>query len=246
MDQKIAVVTGGGSGIGRAAALALVDDGWTVVVAGRRIAALDEVAALASGIVPIVADVSDETDVRDLFDQTVARFGRVDLLFNNAGVGAPATQFDELTLETWTTVMATTLTGSFLCAREAFRVMRSQDPQGGRIINNGSISAHSPRPLSAPYTVAKHAVLGLTKQLQLDGRPFGIACGQIDIGNAVTPMAARTAAGTMQADGSIRPEATIDVEETGRAVRYMAGLPRGVNVPSLTIMPTGMPFVGRG
>lgn len=245
-DQEVAVVTGGGSGIGRAAALALVDDGWTVVVAGRRSSALDEVAELSTRIVPIVADVSDETDVRRLFTTTVERLGRVDLLFNNAGVGAPATQFDDLTLETWDTVMATTLTGSFLCAREAFRVMRSQDPQGGRIINNGSISAHSPRPLSAPYTVAKHAVSGLTKQLQLDGRPFGIACGQIDIGNAATAMAAGAADGTLQADGSTRPEATIDVAEAGRAVGYMASLPLGVNMPSVTIMPTSMPFVGRG
>lgn len=246
---KVAVVTGGGSGIGRSAALALADDGWTVVIAGRRAAPLDEVAEVAQGstrIVPIVADVSVEADVQQLFDQTVERFGRVDLLVNNAGVGAPATQFDELTLETWNTVMATTLTGSFLCARAAFGVMRSQDPQGGRIINNGSISAHAPRPLSAPYTVAKHAVAGLTKQLQLDGRPFGIACGQIDIGNAVTPMTAGAGGGTPQADGSVRPEATIDVAETGRAIRYMASLPDGVNVPNLTIMPTTMPFVGRG
>ncbi|MFZ7089347.1 SDR family oxidoreductase [Curtobacterium sp. RRHDQ10] len=245
-DQQIAVVTGGGSGIGRAAALALADDGWTVVIAGRRSATLDEVAAVSTDIVPIVADVAVESDVRALFDQTVARFGRVDLLFNNAGIGAPPTQFDDIALETWDTVMATTLTGSFLCAREAFRVMRSQRPQGGRIINNGSISAHAPRPLSAPYTVAKHAVLGLTKQIQLDGRPFGIACGQIDVGNAATAMGAGAADGTLQADGAVRPEATMDVAETGRAVRYMAGLPFGVNVPNLTIMPTTMPFVGRG
>lgn len=244
--QRIAIVTGGGSGIGRAAALALADDGWTVVIAGRRAAPLDEVAARSTAIVPIVADVSVEADVQHLFDETVQRFGRVDLLFNNAGIGAPATQFDDLTLETWDTVMATTLTGSFLCARAAFRVMRMQHPQGGRIINNGSISAHAPRPLSAPYTVAKHAVSGLTKQLQLDGRPFGIACGQIDIGNAVTPMTSGAADGTLQADGSVRTEPTIDVAETGRAVRYMAGLPAGVNVPALTVMPTGMPFVGRG
>lgn len=245
-EQRVAVVTGGGSGVGRAATLALADDGWTVVVAGRRADPLDETAALGTGIVPIVADVSDETAVRALFDETVERFGRIDLLVNNAGVGAPATQFDDLTLEVWDTVIATTLTGSFLCAREAFRVMRSQVPQGGRIINNGSISAHAPRPLSAPYTVAKHAVSGLTKQIQLDGRPFGIACGQIDIGNAATAMGAGAADGTMQADGSVRPEPTMDVRETGRAVRFMAELPVGVNVPNLTIMPTGMPFVGRG
>ncbi len=194
----------------------------------------------------MVADVSVEADVRRLFDGVVDRFGRVDLLFNNAGTGAPATPFDELGLDTWDEVLAVTLTGSFLCAREAFRVMRTQDPQGGRIINNGSISAHAPRPLSAPYTVAKHGIAGLTKQLQLDGRPFGIACGQIDIGNAATSMGSGAAAGTLQADGSTRSEPTMDVAETGRAVAYMAGLPAGTNVPTLTVMPTAMPFVGRG
>ncbi|OII26570.1 3-oxoacyl-ACP reductase [Curtobacterium sp. MCBA15_016] len=245
-DSRIAVVTGGGSGIGRSAALALAGDGWTVVIAGRRRGPLDEVAAVSERIVPVVADVSVEADVRRLFDETVARFGRLDLLFNNAGTGAPATQFDEITLDTWDEVLAVTLTGSFLCAREAFRIMRTQTPQGGRIINNGSISAHAPRPLSAPYTVAKHAVAGLTKQLQLDGRAFGIACGQLDIGNAATTMGSGTADGTMQADGSIRTEPTMDVAETGRAVAYMAGMPAGTNVPNLTVMPTAMPFVGRG
>lgn len=245
-QERTAIVTGGGSGIGRSAALALAADGWTVVVAGRRAEPLDEVAAQSPRIVPIVADVSVEADVRRLFDETVQRFGRLDLLFNNAGTGAPATQFDELTLDTWNAVLSVTLSGSFLCAREAFRIMRTQTPQGGRIINNGSISAHAPRPLSAPYTVAKHAVAGLTKQLQLDGRPFGIACGQIDIGNAATTMGSGAADGTLQADGSTRPEPTMDVAETGRAVAYMASMPAGTNVPNLTVMPTAMPFVGRG
>ncbi|PCN47638.1 3-oxoacyl-ACP reductase [Curtobacterium sp. 'Ferrero'] len=243
---RIAIVTGGGSGIGRSAALALASDCWTVVVAGRRAEPLDEVAATAPRIVPVVADVSVEADVRRLFDTAVDRFGRVDLLFNNAGTGAPPTPFDELTLDTWDEVLAATLTGSFLCAREAFRVMRTQTPPGGRIINNGSISAHAPRPLSAPYTVAKHGISGLTKQLQLDGRPFGIACGQIDIGNAATSMGSGAADGTLQADGTTRSEPTMDVAETGRAVAYMAGLPAGTNVPNLTVMPTAMPFVGRG
>jgi NAD(P)-dependent dehydrogenase (short-subunit alcohol dehydrogenase family) len=243
---RTAIVTGGGSGIGRAAALALADDGWDVVVAGRRAEPLDEVASRSSRIVPVVADVSVEADVQRLFRETVERSGRLDLLVNNAGAGAPATPFDELTLDTWDAVLAVTITGSFLCAREAFRTMRHQDPQGGRIINNGSISAHAPRPLSAPYTVAKHAVTGLTKQLQLDGRPFGIACGQIDIGNAATSMGSGAADGTLQADGSTRSEPTMDVGETGRAIAWMADLPAGVNVPNLTIMPTAMPFVGRG
>ncbi|MFS0730437.1 SDR family oxidoreductase [Curtobacterium sp. 1P10AnD] len=244
--SRTAIVTGGGSGIGRSAALALAADGWTVVVAGRRPGPLEQVTVQSERIVPVVADVSVEADVRRLFDETVDRFGRVDLLFNNAGTGAAATPFDELTLDTWDEVLAVTLTGSFLCAREAFRVMRAQTPQGGRIINNGSISAHAPRPLSAPYTVAKHGISGLTKQLQLDGRPFGIACGQIDIGNAATSMGSGAADGTLQADGSTRAEPTMDVAETGRAVAYMAGLPTGTNVPNLTIMPTAMPFVGRG
>ncbi|AMM21348.1 3-oxoacyl-ACP reductase [Frondihabitans sp. PAMC 28766] len=245
-SRRVAVVTGGGSGIGRSAALALAGDGWDVVIAGRREEPLDGVAAEADRILPIVADVSREADVRHLFDETVARFGRVDLLFNNAGAGAPPTDLDAIDLATWQAVMDVTVTGSFLCAREAFRVMRAQDPRGGRIINNGSISAHSPRPLSAPYTVAKHAVSGLTKQLQLDGRPFDIACGQIDIGNAATSMGGGAAAGALQPDGETRAEPTMDVAETGRAVLYMAGLPLGVNVANLVILPPTMPFVGRG
>jgi NAD(P)-dependent dehydrogenase (short-subunit alcohol dehydrogenase family) len=246
----VAVVTGGGSGIGRSAALALAGAGWSVVIAGRRQDALDAVVAEAfalDGQVDAVrTDVSVEDDVRDLFDEAVSRFGRVDLLFNNAGIGASPADLDAISLDTWSEVMAVTVTGSFLCAREAYRVMRAQDPQGGRIINNGSISAHSPRPLSAPYTVAKHAISGLTKSIQLDGRPFGIACGQIDIGNAATDMGGGAANGAQQADGQVRPEPTMDVDETGRALLYLASLPVGVNVPNLTIMPTAMPFVGRG
>lgn len=244
--ERVAIVTGGGSGIGRAAALALARDGWTVVIAGRRSDALDEVAGESGRILPIRADVSIEADVVHLFDETVSRFGRIDLLFANAGAGAPPTDLDQIGLDTWNAVMSVTLTGTFLSAREAFRVMRAQSPQGGRIITNGSISAYSPRPLSAPYTAAKHAVSGLTKQIQLDGRPFDIACSQLDIGNAATSMGAGAAGGTLQADGQLRPEPTIDVAETGRAVLYLANQPRGVNVPNLTIMPTAMPFVGRG
>ncbi|RKR73563.1 SDR family oxidoreductase [Frondihabitans australicus] len=245
-QRGVAVVTGGGSGIGRAAALELANDGWTVVIAGRRREALDEVAGESGRILPLVADVTREDDVVRLFDETVRRFGRVDLLFNNAGAGAPPTDLDRISLETWQAVMDVTVTGSFLCAREAFRVMRAQTPQGGRIITNGSISAYAPRPLSAPYTVAKHAVSGLTKQIQLDGRPFGISGSQIDIGNAVTPMTAGSSAGSLQADGSVRVEPTIDVAETGRAVLYMANQLPGVNVANLTIMPPAMPLVGRG
>lgn len=250
MTKRTAIVTGGGSGIGRAAALALAADGWSVVIAGRTLSSLDAVAAdaegLAGGVDAVAADVSVEDDVLRLFRETDRLHGRVDLLFNNAGLGAPATDLDTVDLDTWNEVLAVTVTGSFLCAREAFRAMRRQDPQGGRIINNGSISAYSPRPRSAPYTVAKHAVSGLTKQLQLDGRPFGIACSQLDIGNAATSMAAGAAGGAEQADGTVRPEPTMDVAETGRAVVYLADQPRGLNVPNLTIMPTSMPFVGRG
>lgn len=246
----IAVVTGGGSGIGRASALALAGDGWTVVIAGRRRETLDGVVAesgsLSGEVVAITADVGVEADVVGLIDEVERRYGRLDLLFNNAGIGAPATDFDAIDLATWEEVLRVSVTGSFLAAREAFRLMRAQDPQGGRIINNGSISAHSPRPRSAPYTVAKHAISGLTKQLQLDGRPYGIACSQIDIGNAATAMGGRAADGAAQADGTVRPEPVMDVAETGRAVLFMAGLPVGTNVPTMTIMATAMPFVGRG
>jgi NAD(P)-dependent dehydrogenase (short-subunit alcohol dehydrogenase family) len=248
----IAIVTGGGSGIGAAVARALAADGWVVTVAGRRADALATTVAAAAdagstgSIEAIPADVTDEASVRDLFDEVARRHGRVDLLFNNAGIGAPNVDIDEVSLADWRAVVDVNLTGVFLCTREAFRVMRSQQPMGGRIINNGSISAHAPRPRSIAYTATKHAVSGITKQTALDGRPFDIACGQIDIGNAVTAMGMRAASGAMQADGSIREEPTLDVEEVGRAVRYMASLPLHANVPTLTVMPSKMPFVGRG
>ena len=248
--QRIAVVTGGGSGIGAAVGLALAEDGWTVVLAGRRRAALDEVVARgadSSGTLEAIpTDVTDEAGVRHLFDAVVDAHGRVDLLFNNAGTGAPAVDIDEHTLETWNEVVAVNLTGVFLCTREAFRVMRHQEPQGGRIINNGSISAHTPRPRSIAYTATKHAVTGLTKSTALDGRPYDIACCQIDIGNAATDMGNGAAAGAAQPDGSIRREPVMDVAEVGRAVRYMASLPLDANVATLTVMATKMPFVGRG
>jgi NAD(P)-dependent dehydrogenase (short-subunit alcohol dehydrogenase family) len=248
--QRIAVVTGGGTGIGAAAAHALAGDGWTVIVAGRRKDALDAVvtagAELPGDLDAVPTDVTDEDSVRNLFDGAVERYGRVDLLFNNAGTGAPAVDLDQHDLATWNHVVAVNLTGSFLCTREAFRVMRAQQPQGGRIINNGSIAAHAPRPRQIAYTATKHAITGLTKSTSLDGRPFDIACGQIDIGNAATDMGSGAANGTVQADGSIRPEPLMDVTDVGRAVLYMAGLPLGTNVATLTVMATKMPFLGRG
>ena len=248
--RRIAVVTGGGSGIGAAVALALADDGWTVVLAGRRKEALDDVAergeTLAGTLEAIPTDVTDEASVRHLFSAVVDTHGRVDLLFNNAGTGAPNVDIDALELDAWNEVVAVNLTGAFLCTREAFRVMRNQEPRGGRIINNGSISAHSPRPRSIAYTATKHAITGLTKSTSLDGRAFDIACGQIDIGNAATDMASGAAAGAAQADGSIKPEPLMDVGEVGRAVRYMASLPLAANVATLTVLPPKMPFVGRG
>jgi NAD(P)-dependent dehydrogenase (short-subunit alcohol dehydrogenase family) len=230
----------------------LAADGFDVVLAGRRREPLEGTAALAQDARPeahmlvVPTDVGDAESVAALFDATAARFGRVDLLFNNAGTGAPPVPFEELTLAQWQAVVDVNLTGSFLCAQEAIRLMKRQSPRGGRIINNGSISAHAPRPNSAPYTATKHAITGLTKSIALDGRPHGIACGQIDIGNASTPMTARMAAGVLQADGSLRPEPTFDVGEVGRAVSYMAGLGPDANVLFLTVMATEMPFVGRG
>ena len=244
--MRIAVVTGGGSGIGAAVAHELAGDGWRVVVAGRRREALEAVAAADDRVEAVPADVTDEASVRHLFEHTVARHGRVDLLFNNAGVSAPAVAVDEHSLDVWQQVVAVNLTGVFLCTREAFRVMRRQEPRGGRIINNGSIAAHTPRPLSIAYTATKHAVTGLTKQTALDGREWGIACGQIDIGNAATAMGGGAAGGALQPDGEVRPEAVMDVAEAGRAVRYMAGLPLDANVLTMTVMATTMPFVGRG
>jgi NAD(P)-dependent dehydrogenase (short-subunit alcohol dehydrogenase family) len=246
----VAVVTGAGSGVGRAAALALLDDGWRVVLAGRRADALEAVVAeskaAAGRTLAVPTDVTDPASVRALFDRVVAVFGRVDLLFNNAGIGAPPVDIDELPLEQWRAVVDTNLTGVFLCTQQAFRVMKQQTPRGGRIINNGSISAHAPRPNSAPYTSTKHAITGLTKSTALDGRRYDIACGQIDIGNAHTPMAARMTQGVPQADGTVRPEPLMPVEHVGSAIRYMASLPPDANALFLTIMATKMPFVGRG
>jgi NAD(P)-dependent dehydrogenase (short-subunit alcohol dehydrogenase family) len=247
---RSAVVTGAGSGIGRSAALALLADGWRVALAGRRRAALVETARLAgrgrARTLVVPTDVSDPAAVAALFRRTLRAFGRVDLLFNNAGRGAPAVPVDELSREDWQRVVDVNLTGAFLCAQAAFRIMKAQKPRGGRIINNGSISAHTPRPRSAPYTATKHAITGLTKSLALDGRPYDIACGQIDIGNADTPLAARMARGVPQADGEVRVEPLMDVAHVGQAVLQMARLPLDTNVLFMTLMATKMPFVGRG
>ena len=247
MSVRVALVTGAGSGIGRAVAVALAADGFTVVLAGRRPDALAETAAaIATDPVVQPTDVTDVSSVDALFAAIDQRFGRLDLLFNNAGVGAPPVPLDELTLEHWQRAVDTNLTGSFLCAQRAMAMMKRQDPGGGRIINNGSISAHTPRPNSAPYTATKHAITGLTKSIALDGRPFGITCGQIDIGNAESPMTARMADGVPQPDGTRRPEPVMHVDDAARAVRYMASLPPNSNVLFMTVMASGMPFVGRG
>ena len=237
-------MTGAGTGIGAATVQALAADGWTVVLAGRRREALEAVASPDDLVVP--TDVTDERSVRALFDATVDHLGRVDLLVNNAGTSAPPRDLDELSLQEWQDVVAVNLTGVFLCSREAFRVMRAQSPQGGRIINNGSISAQVPRPLSAAYTATKHAVTGLTKSLSLDGRPYDIACGQLDVGNAATSMTDRMVDGVLQADGSVRAEPRMAVEDVGRAVAYMASLPLDANVANLTVHASKMPYVGRG
>lgn len=246
--QKIALVTGAGSGIGRAVAIALCADGWKVVLAGRREKPLAKTAGACSKSQTLVApaDVTDPKSVCELFGFAMKTFGRLDLLFNNAGISAPAKSFESLSPEEWQKVIDTNLTGSFLCAQQAFRIMKEQLPRGGRIINNGSISAHVPRPSSAPYTASKHAITGLTRSISLDGREFDIACGQIDIGNANSEMADKMQAGIAQADGSIRVEPTMDVADAGRAVVYMAGLPLNTNIPFLTIMANGMPYMGRG
>ncbi|HXG05179.1 MAG TPA: SDR family oxidoreductase [Candidatus Binatia bacterium] len=249
-SNRIAMITGAGSGIGQAVALALAREGYALVLAGRRKERLEAVAAEAgaAGAATLVVptDVGDPAAVRALFAATRERFGRLDLLFNNAGTGAPAVPLEDLTDEQWRAVVDVNLSGAFYCTREAFRLMKSQSPRGGRIINNGSISAHAPRPNSAPYTATKHAITGLTKSTALDGRAFDIACGQIDIGNAETPLAARMRQGVPQADGTIRPEPLMDVEHVARAVVYMAGLPLDANVLFMTVMATKMPFVGRG
>jgi NAD(P)-dependent dehydrogenase (short-subunit alcohol dehydrogenase family) len=248
--NKVAVVTGAGSGIGKATALALLKDGYRVALAGRRQDMLEQTVkdagAASERALAVPTDVSDPESVKALFARTREAFGRVDVLFNNAGANAPGVPFEDLPYERWKTVVDVNLTGSFLCAQEAFRVMKDQDPRGGRIINNGSISAHSPRPDSAPYTASKHGVTGLTKTISLDGRKYDIACSQIDIGNAMTELAARMSKGVKQADGSVKVEPMIDVAQVGEAVRYMASLPIDVNIQFMTIMASKMPFVGRG
>jgi NAD(P)-dependent dehydrogenase (short-subunit alcohol dehydrogenase family) len=246
--EKIAVVTGAGSGIGRATALALIEAGYIAVLTGRRSGPLEETAALAPAgrALAVPGDVTDPASVEALFAVAAERFGRIDLLFNNAGANAPPVPFEELTFAQWSDVVAVNLGGAFLCAQAAFRQMKTQTPQGGRIINNGSISAHAPRPNSAPYTSTKHAISGLTKSIALDGRKYDIACGQIDIGNALTAMAAAQTKGVLQANGSIAIEPTMDVADVARAVVFMASLPPSANVQSITVMATKMPFVGRG
>jgi NAD(P)-dependent dehydrogenase (short-subunit alcohol dehydrogenase family) len=247
---KVALITGGGTGIGRAAALHLQADGWTVAVTGRRIEELEKTCALAKvgggKMAAFAADVAKEPDVKRLFADVVKTFGRLDFLFNNAGMGAPAVPMEDLPFETWKAVVDVNLTGSFLCAQEAIRQFKKQAPQGGRIVNNGSISAHTPRPGSVAYTSTKHAITGLTKCIALDGRPFNIACGQLDVGNADTAMGGRMKAGVPQARGDIMPEAVMDVEHCGSAIRYMASLPLDANVLTMTIKATSMPFEGRG
>ena len=249
-SQKVALVTGAGSGIGKAAALALAKEGYAVVLAGRRQGALDVVAAeakkLGASALAVPTDVRDPASIKALFAKAKAEFGRLDVLFNNAGVGAPPVPFEELPVEQWKAVVDTNLTAVFLCTQEAFKIMKEQKPRGGRIINNGSISAYAPRPRSAAYTSTKHAVTGLTKTTALDGREHDIACGQIDIGNAVTPLTERMAQGVLQPDGSLKPEPRMDVDHVGQAVVYMANLPLETNVLFMTVMATKMPFVGRG
>ncbi|KAA0180816.1 SDR family oxidoreductase [Cupriavidus gilardii] len=249
-SRKIALVTGAGSGVGRLSAMALLEDGWTVVLAGRRAEPLQalaaEAAARGQSAVPVPTDVTDPASVQALFDTIEQEFGRLDLLFNNAGVNAPAVPMDELPLDAWFNVINTNVTGVYLCARAAFGLMRRQSPQGGRIINNGSISAHTPRPYTVPYTASKHAVTGLTKALALDGRAFNIVAGQIDIGNALTELSERMTRGVLQANGTTAPEPMMDATHVANAVRHMASLPLEANVLTMTVMASAMPFVGRG
>jgi NAD(P)-dependent dehydrogenase (short-subunit alcohol dehydrogenase family) len=248
--RKVALITGAGSGVGKATALALGKAGFALVLVGRRKEPLEAAAAEAkkqgSEAIAVPADIGDPASVAAAFARTKEAFGRLDLLFNNAGAGAPGIPLEDLTYQQWKTVVDANLTGAFLCTQQAFKLFKSQTPRGGRIINNGSISAHTPRPFSAPYTATKHAITGLTKSTALDGRPFDIACGQIDIGNAATEMTARMVEGVPQADGSMAPEPRIDATHVANAVVYMASLPLDVNVLTLTVMATKMPFVGRG
>lgn len=248
MSKRVAVVTGAGSGVGRAASLALLNDGYAVALAGRRREALEETAGMAEGGEALVVptDVTDPEAVEALFSKVKETFGRVDTLFNNAGGGAPSTNFGDVTYETWRKVVEVNLNGMFLCANAAYRVMRDQDPQGGRIINNGSISAHAPRPGSAPCTTTKHAISGLTKCISLDGRGHNIVCGQIDIGNAATPMTARMAGGVPQPNGTVMPEPTMDAMNVGNMVLTMANTDLSANIQSVMVMASQMPFVGRG
>jgi NAD(P)-dependent dehydrogenase (short-subunit alcohol dehydrogenase family) len=249
-QRKVAIVTGAGSGIGKAVALALLENGYRVAVAGRRGDALDSTVRAAGShggdVLPIVTDIGNPASVSALFDGVAQKLGRLDLLFNNAGTGAPAVPLEDLPVETLQAVINTNLLGAFLCTQHAIRIMKAQTPRGGRIINNGSISAHAPRPNSAPYTATKHAITGLTKSTSLDGRKYDIACGQIDIGNAATEMAARMATGVPQANGEIAIEPLMDVAHVASAVVYMASLPIIANVQFMTVMATKMPFVGRG
>jgi NAD(P)-dependent dehydrogenase (short-subunit alcohol dehydrogenase family) len=250
MADKVALVTGAGTGIGRASALALARAGFSVVLAGRRREPLDEAASAITGAggraLAVSADVADPASVEALFAAARKAFGRLDLLFNNAGIGGRAVPLEDMAFEDWKKVVDINLTGAFLCTQQAFRVMKAQDPHGGRIINNGSISAHVPRPSSAPYTATKHAITGLTKSTSLDGRKYGITCGQIDIGNATTPMTRRMSKGMPQADGSVKVEPTFDVEHVANAIVHMASLPLDANVQFMTIMATTMPYIGRG
>jgi len=248
--KKIALITGAGSGIGRTVALGLLNDGWAVVLAGRRAEPLQALAAEAAArgqmTMAVPTDVTDPQSVQALFDAIERAFGRLDLLFNNAGVNAPAVPMDELPLDKWFSVLNTNVSGVFLCARAAFGLMRRQSPQGGRIINNGSVSAHTPRPFTAPYTASKHAVTGLTKALALDGRAFNIVASQIDIGNALTELSERMTRGVLQANGTVAPEPMMDAQHVADAVRHIAAMPLSVNVLNMTVMASAMPYVGRG